>query len=70
MNDPRKILEQELIKIGISSRDAAIIALDTGSSQVFVNREYLNDFPYLKSMIKMALGLVGKFYSRELFEKF
>lgn len=68
MNDPRIVLSKELIKIGISLTDANIIALDTGSSQVSVNGDYLSDFQYSKQIKKLALSLVGKFYSGELFD--
>lgn len=69
MKDPRIILQQKLIKIGFSETHSNLIALDTGSSQVCVNKEYLDDFQYSKNIKKMALNIVGKFYSGELFEE-
>ncbi|WCM42909.1 hypothetical protein MG290_04285 [Flavobacterium sp. CBA20B-1] len=68
MEDPRVILQQELIKVGISEINANVIALDAGSSQVSVNSEYLNNFQYSKITKKMTLDIVEKFYSGELFE--
>lgn len=68
MEDPRVILQQALIKIGISETNANIIALDAGSSQVCVNCEYLNDFKYSKNTKKMTINVIEKFYSGELFE--
>ena len=40
MRDPRIVLKDELIAIGILSKQASIIALDTGSSQAIVNPLY------------------------------
>lgn len=69
MEDPRIILQNELIKVGIKHTDAHIISLDAGSSQVVVNREYLSDFEYSKQIRKVALSVVIKFYTGELFEE-
>lgn len=68
MYDPRVILKNELIKIGILISDANIIALDAGSSQVVVNSLYLKEFNYSLKIRNIALKLIGKFYSGELFE--
>lgn len=66
MIDPRIVLKDELIAIGISSKQASIIALDTGSSQVIVNKEYLEDFSFSKIITTKALAMITKFYNGEL----
>lgn len=68
MNDTRVILKDELIKIGILISDSDTIALDAGSSQVVVNLLYHKEFNYLQRIRTLALKLIGKFYSGELFE--
>ncbi|HQF41908.1 MAG TPA: hypothetical protein PK073_03265 [Ignavibacteriaceae bacterium] len=68
MFDPRIVLSQELIKIGITYSDAMTIALDAGSSQVVVNNIYLKEYNYSRAIRTQALSLIGKFYSGELFE--
>jgi len=62
MNDPRIILKNELIKFGFVPNDATIIALDAGSSQTRVNREYLSEFKVSKQQKENALEYVIKFY--------
>lgn len=66
-NDPRIILKQKLIDVGILLKDATIISLDAGSSQVYINMEYLENFNYSKSICNRALSIIGMFYSGELF---
>jgi hypothetical protein len=66
MKDPRIVLKNELIAIGILSKHASIIALDTGSSQVIVNKEYLDDFNYSKTITNKALAMITKFNNGEL----
>jgi hypothetical protein len=66
MRDPRIVLKDELIAIGILSKQASIIALDTGSSQVIVNKEYLDDFKFSKIITTKALATITKFYNGEL----
>ena len=66
MSDPRIILKEELISIGIVGHEASIIALDAGSSQVIVNKEYLDEFKYHKSKSNKALAMITKFYNGEL----
>jgi hypothetical protein len=66
MSDPRIILKEELISIGIAANQAAIIALDAGSSQAFVNKEYLDEFKFHKSISNKALAIITKFYNGEL----
>ena len=69
MKDPRIILKEELISIGILANQATAIALDSGSSQVIVNKEYLDEFNFNKGISKKALAIVNKFYNAELFEE-
>lgn len=66
MRDPRIFLKNELMAIGILSKQASIIALDAGSSQVIVNKEYLNDFKFSKIITTKALAVITKFYNGEL----
>ena len=66
MSDLRIVLKEELIAIGILSRQASIIALDAGSSQVIVNKEYLDDFKFSKIITIKALAMITKFYNGEL----
>ncbi len=68
MNDPRIILRDRLIENGISIKDANLIALDAGSSQAYVDIEYLKDFDLSENLFKIALKLVSEFYSGKLFE--
>lgn len=68
MTDPREILKEKLIEIGVLTNNATIISLDAGSSQVLVNKEYFEDFQYSKQISKMALSVVSKFYSGKLFD--
>lgn len=67
MSDPRMILKEKLCLIGISSKDSTIIALDAGSFQVDVNREYLENYDYSEDIVKKTLKLVSKFYTIEVF---
>jgi hypothetical protein len=69
MNDSRIILKEELISIGIVANQASIIALDAGSSQVIVNKEYLDEFKFHKSISNKALAMITKFYNGELSEE-
>lgn len=66
MSDPRIVLKEELISIGILSKQASIISLDAGSSQVIVNKEYLDGFRFSEIIIINALALITKFYNGEL----
>lgn len=69
MSDPRIVLKEELIAIGILSKQASIIALDAGSSQVIVNKEYLDDFKFFKIITIKVLAMITKFYNGELSEE-
>lgn len=66
MIDPRVLLKGELIKIGILSKQASIIALDAGSSQVIVNSNYLDDFKFSTIIKTKALLAITKFYNGEI----
>jgi len=64
-NDERIALMRDLMLLGLSERDARIIALEAGASQVYVNSEYLEQFKIeekLKVEIKTKLC---KFYMGE-----
>ena len=69
MDDPRIILKEKLINLGFTQIDAAIIALDTGSSQTIVNKEYLSDFKIGKQQKVKALDFVIKFYQGDLIQQ-
>ncbi len=69
MNDPRIILKEELINLGFTQIDAAIIALDSGSSQTIVNEEYLSDFKISKQQKVKVLDFVLKFYQGDLIQQ-
>lgn len=66
MSDPRIILKEKLISIGIAANQAFIIALDAGSSQVIVNKEYLDEFKFHQRLSNKALAMITKFYNGEL----
>ena len=66
MNDPRIILRDKLIENGLLFKDANIIALDAGSSQTYVDIEYLEDFGLSESLLDMTLKLVLDFNSGRL----
>ena len=63
MEDPRIILKQKLIKVGILPQDANLIALEAGSSQALVNKKYLISFQYSEKIRKKALNVVRLFYN-------
>ena len=67
MNDPRIILRDKLIENGLLSKDANLIALDAGSSQTYVDIEYLEDLGLSETLLKITLKLVSDFYSGRLF---
>jgi hypothetical protein len=69
MRDPRIILNEELSRAGIKQKDAYMIALDAGSSQVIVDEEYLSTLDYSEQIKKVALNLIVKFYTGKLFEE-
>ena len=66
--DPREILSQKLQEIGIDERRAQTIALDAGSSQVLVDREYLEyDLDiYQEDLLEKADMIIHSFYSGNL----
>ena len=67
MNYPRIILRDQLIANGLLFKDANLIALDAGSSQTYVDSEYLEGFGLSKTLFKITLKLVSDFYSGKLF---
>ena len=62
MKDEREFLYKELINIGIDEHFAFEIALDAGSSQTFVNKDYLKDFEFDNKKLRKVLNVVGKWY--------
>jgi len=66
MNDPRIILRDKLIEAGLLFKDANLIALETGSSQTFVDIEYLNKLGLSANQLEITLKLVMDFYSGKL----
>jgi hypothetical protein len=68
MNDARIILKDRLIEIGISPKNATVIALDAGSSQVYVDKDYFIELRLSKNLLNKALTIVNKFYSGQLSE--
>jgi len=65
-NDPRIILRDKLIENGLLFEVASLIALDAGSSQTYVDIEYLEDLNLSESLLKTTLKLVTDFYSGRL----
>jgi hypothetical protein len=63
MNDPRIILRDKLIDNGLSFKDASLIALDAGSSQTYVDIEYLADLNLPENLLNSALKYIFDFYS-------
>jgi len=69
INDPRIILKEKLLKIGIEKNEAILIALETGSSQAVVDVEYLeSNFQFSKKIKTEVLNSVGEFYSGAIYE--
>ena len=61
-NDGRIILMNKLLDIGLDKQVALIIALDAGSSQVIVNREYLKDYDLSDKTRKKIIKELCNFY--------
>lgn len=66
MNDPRIILRDKLIENGLFFKYANLIALDAGSSQTFVDIEYLDELGLSPTQLEITLKLVMDFYSGKL----
>jgi len=66
MIDPREKLKKELINLGVNNYEASLISLDAGSSQCFVNTEYLNDLKIEKTIFDNVLKKIVLFYSGEM----
>lgn len=62
MIDPRTILEEKLLSIDIEKSKALLIAIEAGSSQAVVDRDYLVEINIPDSHIKQCFELVVKFY--------
>lgn len=63
MNDAREILIKELVSLGIPEGVSVCIALDAGSSQVIVNKEYIEKLGIQRKMQNIVLEKVTRFYS-------
>lgn len=63
--DARIILSNKFQSFGLSKRMSNLIALDAGSSQISVNREYLFDKGISKLIIDKIFNEVVKFYFGE-----
>lgn len=68
MNDPRIVLRDKLIRNGLPFKYANLIALDAGSSQVYVDTKYLKDLNLSENLFQASLKPVSEFYSGKLFE--
>lgn len=64
--DPREILAAYLMKVGLDRHRAIIIALDAGSSQGPVNKQYVNELNLTEAQKKLVLEYVCRFYSGDL----
>jgi len=58
----RELLVDELVKIGVNKSKATVIALDFGSSQCLVDKEYLIEIISKREIIDMAHKIVRDFY--------
>lgn len=68
MLDPREILKNRLIGLGIDEHNSTIIALDAGSSQCIVNEDYLIELDISDKYIKSAIHEIVLFYMGELLD--
>lgn len=64
--DPREILVACLVEVGIDKSQATLIALDAGSSQGPVNKEYVDELKITEAQKKLVLEYVCRFYSGDL----
>jgi len=60
--DQRIVLMNKLINIGVNKKLARIIALDAGSSQVVVNREYLSYHDLSEKIKEKVISELFEFY--------
>ena len=61
-NDERNILMNKLMNLGVEDKTAKIIALDAGSSQVIVNREYLKEYDFSDKIREQIIKELCHFY--------
>ena len=66
MIDPREVLVNELVKLGVDKIISTTIALDAGSSQCSVNKEYLKDVISDVELMENAYQKVIAFYCGDL----
>ena len=69
MRDPRYILYDEFVSVGIPQKLAFTIALDAGSSQVVIDKEYLNELNISKEMEEIIFEKVSRFYFGYYYEE-
>lgn len=63
MVDPRIILQNKLIELGLNRKEAFLIAIEAGSSQSIVDKEYLiEEFNFSRELLEMVVDAVGRFY--------
>lgn len=62
MNDPRILLCNELCKEGIGKSLAFMIALETGSSQAFVDKDYIKGLNLSAKHEELIFQKVSRFY--------
>ncbi len=66
MKDERCLLIKKLKKMGIDKFKAYSIAINAGSSQCTINREYLINIGLDENILKDVLILIGLFYTDEI----
>ena len=60
--DPRKILQDVLLEIGVKNGNAALIAIEAGGSQCRVTREYLRNIGISENILEEVITAVNYFY--------
>ena len=63
--DDSVLLMEDLIKLGLKEEDAELIAIEAGSSQIMVNKSYLNTFPISSRIKSEVLKKICNFYIGE-----
>lgn len=62
MNDPRMVLVEKLVDSGLPKKLAFTIALDAGSSQTIVGKEYIQELCVSKEFEEVIFDKVSRFY--------
>lgn len=75
--EDREVLKDALIKVGVSNSDAALIALEWGSSQAVVTKRYLSRLsipshvlPSAYRLVKLAYALMSEEEGPKIYAKF